>query len=62
MTRTIWSLLSLKMREFWSSFTLQQLLETVAEAGGSPDLFLAKLGATTLDDETTGEPATADES
>ncbi|MFO7655309.1 MAG: Rrf2 family transcriptional regulator [Candidatus Krumholzibacteriia bacterium] len=36
LTRTIWSLLSLKMRDFWSSFTLQDLVEIVARGDGDP--------------------------
>jgi Rrf2 family cysteine metabolism transcriptional repressor len=62
LTRTIWSLLSLKMREFWSSFTLQNLLEIVAEAGGNPEAFLVKLEAASLDAKTAGEPAATGES
>lgn len=34
LTRSIWTLLSSRMKEFWSSFTLADLLKTVEESGG----------------------------
>jgi Rrf2 family protein len=33
LTRSIWSLLSVRMREFWSSFTLEDLINTMHETG-----------------------------
>jgi Rrf2 family protein len=36
LTRTIWSLLSIKMREFWSSFTLADLVAIVGRADVDP--------------------------
>jgi Rrf2 family protein len=35
LTRTIWALLSNKLREFWSSYTLQDLHDRLAEMGAS---------------------------
>ncbi len=43
LTRTIWSLLSIKMREFWSSFTLADLLVIVKQSGGDPAELMARL-------------------
>ena len=40
LTRSIWTLLSARMREFWSSFTLADLLRTMRETG---DVNLQKL-------------------
>ena len=34
LTRSIWTLLSDRMQEFWSSFTLADLLRTMRETGG----------------------------
>jgi Rrf2 family protein len=33
LTRSIWTLLSARMKEFWSSFTLEDLLTTMKETG-----------------------------
>jgi len=33
LTRSIWTLLSERMKEFWSSFTLDDLLQTMRETG-----------------------------
>jgi Rrf2 family transcriptional regulator, cysteine metabolism repressor len=41
LTRSIWSLLSVRMQEFWSSFTLADLLKTMHETG---DVMLQDLG------------------
>jgi Rrf2 family cysteine metabolism transcriptional repressor len=43
LTRTIWSLLSIKMREFWSSFTLADLGAIVKQTGGNPAELMARL-------------------
>jgi len=43
LTRTIWSLLSIKMREFWSSFTVADLLVVVKQAGADPSEVLTRL-------------------
>ncbi len=45
LTRSIWTLLSARMKEFWSSFTLDDLLRTMQETG---DVGLQQLGS--LDD------------
>jgi len=47
LTRTIWSLLSIKMREFWSSFTLADLLIIVKQSGGDPAELMARLNGNT---------------
>jgi len=36
LTRTIWSLLSLKMREFWSGFTLADLVAVIDRSDADP--------------------------
>jgi len=36
LTRTIWSLLSIKMREFWSNFTLQDLVAIIEKSDVDP--------------------------
>ena len=41
LTRSIWTLLSQRMQEFWSSFTLADLIRTMRETG---DLNLQQLG------------------
>ncbi len=41
LTRSIWTLLSQRMKEFWSSFTLDDLLQTMQETG---DVGLQQLG------------------
>jgi len=33
LTRSIWTLLSARMKEFWSSFTLEDLIQTMSEQG-----------------------------
>jgi len=35
LTRSIWTLLSARMKEFWSSFTLADLVSTMHESGGA---------------------------
>lgn len=42
LTRSIWTLLSERMKEFWSSFTLADLLQTMRDTG---DIGLQQLGA-----------------
>ncbi len=44
LTRSIWTLLSARMKEFWSSFTLEDLLTTMKETG---DVGLQQLGPLT---------------
>jgi Rrf2 family protein len=36
LTRSIWTLLSARMKEFWSSFTLADLIKTMHETGENP--------------------------
>jgi Rrf2 family protein len=36
LTRTIWSLLSVKMREFWSGFTLADLVAVIEKSDADP--------------------------
>lgn len=43
LTRSIWTLLSRRMEEFWSSFTLADLLATMREAGDGHLQQLAQL-------------------
>ncbi|MFO7610165.1 MAG: Rrf2 family transcriptional regulator [Candidatus Krumholzibacteriia bacterium] len=43
LTRSIWTLLSRRMEEFWSSFTLADLLVTMREAGDGQLQQLAQL-------------------
>ncbi|MFN2371329.1 MAG: Rrf2 family transcriptional regulator [Candidatus Krumholzibacteriia bacterium] len=43
LTRSIWTLLSRRMEEFWSSFTLADLLVTMREAGDGQLQQLARL-------------------
>ena len=43
LTRSIWTLLSRRMEEFWTSFTLADLLVTLREAGDSRVQQLAEL-------------------
>jgi len=43
LTRSIWTLLSARMKEFWSSFTLEDLLTTMKETGDAGLQQLASL-------------------
>jgi len=43
LTRSIWTLLSQRMEEFWSSFTLQDLVVTMRESGDTTLQQLAQL-------------------
>jgi Rrf2 family protein len=43
LTRSIWTLLSARMEEFWSSFKLSDLIKTMHEAGDTTQQLLSEL-------------------